>query len=235
MEFTRLSSPTLKELFVQELENMILSGKLPIGEKLPPEREIATSMQVSRAVVNDGILELSRKGFLIVKPRVGTFVNDYRTNGTIETLTSILKYNGGIIKNDEIRSIIELKVALNTMAIRLSDGRITDGDIESLRLIVKELSTLDNPTQAAETAFRFHHQMAICSGNTLLPMIVSSFQLPIQILWERYCNSYGVHALYQTIHKLFDYIRDKDYDKAIVWMTKSAYDTIAGDKPIYSA
>lgn len=235
MEFSRLSAPSLKELFIQELENMILSGKLTIGEKLPPERDIATKMQVSRAVVNDGIIELSRKGFLIVKPRVGTFVNDYRTNGTIETLTAILKYNGGIIKNDEIRSIIELKVALNTMAIRLSETRINDEGIEKLRLIVKELGKLDNPSDAAETAFRFHHQMAICSGNTLLPMIVASFQLPIQILWERYCNSYGVHALYLTICKLFDYIRDRDYDNAISWMTKSAYDTIAGDKPIYSA
>ena len=57
---------------------MILSGRLMVGEKLPPERELAESMQVSRAVVNSGITELARKGFLIIKPRVGTFVADYR-------------------------------------------------------------------------------------------------------------------------------------------------------------
>ena len=55
MEFKKLNAPTLKELFVTELENMILSGKLEIGSKLPSERELATSMQVSRAVVNSGI------------------------------------------------------------------------------------------------------------------------------------------------------------------------------------
>ena len=41
MEFKRIISPTLKELFIEEIETQILSGTLAIGEKLPPEREIA--------------------------------------------------------------------------------------------------------------------------------------------------------------------------------------------------
>ena len=53
----------LRELFVNELQNMILSGKLEIGSKLPPERELAESMKVSRAVINSGIAELEKKGF----------------------------------------------------------------------------------------------------------------------------------------------------------------------------
>ena len=83
MEFTKISAPSLRELFVQQLEHMILSGNLKIGEKLPPERELAQAMQVSRAVVNSGIADLERKGFLIIRPRVGTFVADYRKNGNI--------------------------------------------------------------------------------------------------------------------------------------------------------
>lgn len=61
MEFSRLSAPSLKELFVTQLEHMILSGKLTIGEKLPPERQLAEVMQVSRAVVNGGISELEKR------------------------------------------------------------------------------------------------------------------------------------------------------------------------------
>lgn len=59
MEFSKLSAPTLKELFVEQLENLILSGKLSIGEKLPSERELADSMQVSRSVVNAGLAEIA--------------------------------------------------------------------------------------------------------------------------------------------------------------------------------
>ena len=81
MEFEKISSPSLRELFVQQLEQMILSGNLPVGEKLPPERQLAQEMQVSRAVVNGGISDLEKKGFLVVKPRSGTYVADYRRNG----------------------------------------------------------------------------------------------------------------------------------------------------------
>ena len=45
MEFKKLNAPSLRELFVNELQNMILSGKLEIGSKLPPERELAESMK----------------------------------------------------------------------------------------------------------------------------------------------------------------------------------------------
>ena len=40
MEFQKLNAPSLKELFISELENMIISGRLPIGTKLPSEREL---------------------------------------------------------------------------------------------------------------------------------------------------------------------------------------------------
>ena len=52
MEFQKISSPSLRELFVDQLEHMILSGKLKIGEKLPPERQLAEMMQVSLSLIH---------------------------------------------------------------------------------------------------------------------------------------------------------------------------------------
>ena len=64
MEFKKIASPSLKELFIEQLEHMILSGSLSIGEKLPSERQLAETMQVSRGVVNSGLAELEKKGHL---------------------------------------------------------------------------------------------------------------------------------------------------------------------------
>lgn len=61
MEFAKLSAPSLKDLFVQQLQGMILSDELPMGTQLPPERELAQQMQVSRAVVNGGLAELASR------------------------------------------------------------------------------------------------------------------------------------------------------------------------------
>lgn len=89
MNFEQLYAPSLKELFVQKLQGMILSGELPMGEKLPSERELCQQMGVSRAVVNGGITELARQGFLEVRPRQGAYVADYRRDGNMETLAKL--------------------------------------------------------------------------------------------------------------------------------------------------
>ena len=105
MEFKKLNAPTLKELFVKELESQILSGQLPIGTRLPPERELAASMQISRSVVNEGVIALAEKGFLDIRQRQGIFIADYRKEGTMDTFLSIVNYNGGVLRKEEIRSI----------------------------------------------------------------------------------------------------------------------------------
>jgi DNA-binding FadR family transcriptional regulator len=233
MEFTKLSSPSLKELFIKELETMILSGILPIGEKLPPERELAKSMQVSRAVVNAGISELAHKGFLMIKPRIGTFVADYRRNGTMETLISIMNYNGGILREAEIRSILELRIAFDSLAVELCVPKITDNEIAILKDYVKQMAETDSPKVASELAFRFQHELAFLSGNTLMPLIFCSFKIPILSLWERFCRLYGLDSLRKNTAVLCDYIVQRDTKKAVEWLTASINDTIKGSRQIY--
>jgi len=233
MEFTKLSAPSLKELFIKQLETMILSGKLPIGEKLPSERELAISMQVSRAVVNTGISEMARKGFLMIKPRVGTFVADYRRNGTMETLISIMNYNGGILRDAEIRSILELRIALDSLAVELCVPKITNDEIAILKDYVKQMKESDSPKMASELAFRFQHELAFLSGNTLLPLIFSSFKVPILSLWERFYLLYGLESLYKNTVILCDCIEQRDAKKAVECMTTAINDTIYGSRQIY--
>ncbi len=91
MKYKKLVAPSLKEMFIDQMESLILSGELTVGEKLPPERELADSMGISRSVVNSGIVELERMGFLTIKPRSGTFVADYRRKGNLEMMKAILK------------------------------------------------------------------------------------------------------------------------------------------------
>ena len=233
MEFSKLNAPSLKELFIQELETMILSGRLMVGEKLPPERELAESMQVSRAVVNSGITELARKGFLIIKPRVGTFVADYRRDGTMDTLMSIMNYNGGILREAEVRSILELRIALDSLAIRLWLPEAKDEEIHLLRSYVEELKTAKTTSEAAEFAFRFQHELAFLSGNTLIPLIFTSFKVPVISLWERFCRMYGIEQLYSNSDTLCNYFEARDVDKATEWISSFLNESIDGKYTIY--
>ena len=233
MEFQKISSPSLRELFVDQLEHMILSGKLKIGEKLPPERQLAEMMQVSRAVVNSGITELEKKGFLIVKPRSGTYVADYRRKGTMDTLLSIMKYNGGRMRNEEIRSIFEIRIALDSLAAKLCIDRITNEEIQLLLEKVEDIRTATNNHDAIVAAFEFQHEFALVSCNTLIPLVFQSFRAPIFTMWERFVDLYGVEVLYQRNYKMWTYIKNRDTNNAIQWIEKSMEECINGDYKIY--
>lgn len=233
MEFQKISSPSLRELFVDQLEHMILSGKLKIGEKLPSERQLAEMMQVSRAVVNSGITELEKKGFLIVKPRSGTYIADYRRKGTIDTLLAIMKYNGGRMRNEEIRSIFEIRIALDSLAAKLCIDRITDEEIQLLLEKVEDIRNATNNHDAIVAAFEFQHEFALVSGNTLIPLVFQSFRAPIFTMWERFVDLYGVEVLYQRNYKMWTYIKNRDTANAIQWIEKSMEECIDGDYKIY--
>lgn len=233
MEFSKLSAPTLKELFVKELESMILSGKLPVDTQLPPERELAENMQVSRAVVNAGVVELARKGFLVIRPRVGTFVADYRKNGTIETFLAITSYNGGMLRREEVRSVLELRMSLDTLAVELCSKRINDEELVLLRDITEKISRSKSNEEAVGHAFSFQHQLALSSENTFLPVIFSSFKSLTYTLWLRFCELYGISALYENTDALCSFLEKHDFDGAVECLEKCLENSISGDRQIY--
>ena len=49
MAFTEIQTKSLKTLFMERITTMIISEELKIGEKLPPERDIAQQMNISRS------------------------------------------------------------------------------------------------------------------------------------------------------------------------------------------
>ena len=233
MEFEKLISPSLEELFISNIEAKILSGELPVGQQLPPERQLAQSMGVSRAVVNSGIVELENRGFLDVRPRVGTFVADYRRAGTMETLKSIMTYNRGRLRNEEIRSILEVRDALDKLAVADIIPHVTELDNMLLLEKVEAIRQASDNRQAAEAAFAFQHELAMLSGNTLLPLIFRSFYSSVLVLWERFCALHGIDTLYQTSCRLCGHIRDKDIPGAVAWIDYCTRETISGSRCIY--
>lgn len=233
MEFKKISAPSLRDLFIEQIEHLILSGQLKIGEKLPSERQLCEMMQVSRAVVNSGLAELEKNGFLVVKPRSGTYVADYRQTGNLDTLIAIMNYNGGRIRNAEIKSIFEVRIALDTLAVRLCMEHITEETLQLLYEKVEQIRTATNSDEATQAAYDFQHQLAIASGNTLIPLIFQSFKPPIFTLWHRFCNLYGIECLYERNYTTWTYLKNRDLSGAIRWIEESMNDCINGTHQIY--
>lgn len=235
MEFEKLYAPSLKDLFIQQLQDMILSGELTLGSKLPSERELCQQMGVSRAVVNGGITELARQGFLEVRPRQGAYVADYRRTGNMDTLMAIMHYNGGLLGKEEIRSILEVRWGLEQMALHRAIKNASDEELEELGKYVELLKETALPSQAAEIAFNFHHEMTLIGENSILPLIYSSFKVPCIALWIRFCRKYGIAALYSNIKELHRHLKDRNIEEAIKWSNEYLRAAIEGDQQIYNA
>ncbi len=228
MQFKKISTPSLKDLFVRELENKILSGELKVGDKLPSERELAASMQVSRAVVNTGIAELEQKGFLIIKPRVGTFVEDFYKNGTLETFSSIIRYNGGTLAKDETRSILEIRIILVNMAADLAIDCASDKDIRTLSKIADNIDENNTNDEIIETTFKLYHQLAFISGNVVLPLIFTSFKELVCKLWLRFILNNGKATLIANNKRLASLIASRDKAAARAHITDITKEAISG-------
>ena len=138
MKFGEIIAPSIKELFIQKIEGMILSGALKPGERLPTERELADEMNISKTIVHEGIRELSRLGFLDVVSRKGVTVADYAQNGNLDTLMAIMKYNGGYLNTSTAKSLLDVRAFLECPALEALAAHHTQEDIAKLEQLLAE-------------------------------------------------------------------------------------------------
>ena len=211
MGFSKITALSMTDLFVQQIENMILSGELAIGEQLPPARELAGKMGVSRTVVTAGLVELEKLGFVEIKPRQGVYVCDYRRRGTMETLVAIMRYNGGALRRGEVKALLEVREALELLCLKLVLEKCGDEEMESLSPLLESIREARNSDEAAERVFCFHHELAVLSGNVLLPLLYHSFKPQSEYLWGLYCKRAGIEALYRIKLELYSALLNRDY------------------------
>ena len=233
MEFKKLSAPSLKELFVCQIRENILSGQLSVGTRLPPEREIAQQMQVSRAVVNSGLSELERQGFLEIRPRQGVFVADYGRNGNISTLNAIMEYHSETLGRAEIRSILEVRRALEHLATDAAIRKATDEDMDRLLLLAANVEASGSVGETIEAAFNFHHELAVVGKNSILPLIYISFKPIVSQLWLRYCRRYGTDVLSDNTRSLAECVASRDVEATRRCTDEHLDSSIRGCRQIY--
>lgn len=233
MEFERLVAPSLKEMFIRQIRERILSGQFPVGTRLPPEREIAQQMQVSRAVVNSGLSELEQQGFIQIRPRQGAFVADYGRNGNISTLNAIMECHSETLGRAEIRSILEFRRALEHLSTDTAIDAATPADMDRLQSLLANAETAATAGETVGAVFAFHHELAVVSSNSILPLIYISFKPVVTQLWLRFCRRFGTDALCDNTRCLAKCIFARDREAARRCTDERLDKAIFGSQQIY--
>lgn len=188
--------------FTQSLKDSIIAGVYKPGQKIPTERQLAEQMGLSRTVVHAGIVELAAQGVLSVSPRQGTFVADYTRDGTAALLNALFSHRGAF-DGHLADSIFAARRLIECECVRLACERASAQEIATLEQVVEQergVADSDAP-RAAALDFRFHHLLAVISGNAVYPLIINSMQVSYLSLAERFYRNIrhrqrviGMHA-----------------------------------------
>lgn len=183
MELNPIRVLSVTEIFEQNIEAMILSGKLKIGDRLPTETELAEGMQINKNIVHKGIVTLANRGFLRIVPRHGVYVADYVENGTAETLRAFMRVyeNNGKMDNKLIISTVRVRVILESAVIRelaeSPSGEKLERPLKVLAEIREKLSGANPPDSiwvGNKLAEEFH-ALCMASENISIPIIMNPF------------------------------------------------------------
>ena len=176
-DFGKITALSLKEVCVKEILTKILSGELKPGNRLPPERELAELMGISRSSVNHGIMELENMGFLTITPRRGTIVNDYRTHPTPQSLAAVMRYSSVEMEEDLFSDLMATRLLIEGESARLACYNIYDTTLQKMQKLVAELAR--EPEDPTDILYRFHYLLTAASGNTIYSMIYRGFETVI--------------------------------------------------------
>jgi len=173
-----IKAESLKDVFIARFEELILSGKLAIGQKLPSERELALQLGVSRPVVHEGLVDLAFKGLVSIKPRVGTVVNDYRREGSLALLTSLVNYHEGSVAPALLTGTIDVRRNIETATARLAAANRTAEHLAVLTDLLRREKEVDHgdAERISEIDFALHHAVAIATDNPVYPLLLNTFK-----------------------------------------------------------
>jgi GntR family transcriptional regulator, transcriptional repressor for pyruvate dehydrogenase complex len=162
----------LVDRVVQSIEGQILSERLAVGTKLPPEREFANRLGVSRTVVREAVRVLAANGLLETRHGVGTTVRAVSREDVVKPLNLFLRTWGqdvSLAHLHQVRSLLEIENA------GLAAEQASEEDILDLRRIVKEMEAAkDDPPRFALKDSEFHRRLAQTTHNPLLTLLLDS-------------------------------------------------------------
>lgn len=200
---------SLTEKFVKEIERRILTGQWPIGMRLPSSRELAEEFMVSRSVINAGIAELCKDGYLTTVPRKYICVSNWRETGSFALLRSLME--NGLCDVQFFDDIFESR--MNTgkaTAIKAAAAR-TEEDLARLRNAIDREKQCRTAEQRAQADREFHCAIAAASHNIIYMVMHNNFSSMAELLSrEFYEKLTDVSFILQQHERIYEAIRNRD-------------------------
>lgn len=166
--YEQVQGSRLYERVAAHLQQHVIDGQLPPGEKLPSEHSLAQEFGVSRTVIREAIQNLQTRGLVTVVHGSGTFVSEPATDTISEAISTLFQCKGASLYDlHEVREVIEVQIAT------LAAERATDGDKAELRDCLRTMEPMQGaPREYIELDLLFHGILARATGNEVFLLLL---------------------------------------------------------------
>ena len=172
MKFESIKPAKLSDSIVEQIEDFVLKGILKPGDKLPPERELAQQLDVSRPSLREALMRLEAKGLISSKRGGGTYVKDVAGPGLTDPLADLLKD-----RPEALFDVLELRHALEEVAAFYAAQRATEPDRELMQKRFDALQAVQDSNDLKREAaadLAFHLSISEASHNVALIHVMRS-------------------------------------------------------------
>lgn len=176
-----LPSGTPVSEVARRLLDLFTSGEISPGTRLPPERQLAATLEVGRSAVREALAALEILGIVDVRPGSGTYLRGEAS----ELLPQTLRW-GLLIGERNTRQLLELREGLEIYVARLAAQRADDESIAHLDAdIVRMREARDNLAAFARADLDFHHQLAQTADNDTVTDLLHVVRSLLQVYADR--------------------------------------------------
>ncbi len=217
MPFKKIEVKRKSTYVAEQIMEAIKSGIYRIGDKLPPEREIAEKTGVSRPSVREALAALQIVGIIESRPGDGTYIRNGIGDTHIRSqVLSMLERKESPFEALEARKILEEGVA------RVAARKATPEDLEEMKKILEMAQEAgeDLDVEKFEKADRdFHLAIVKATNNHLVEIALSPFiDVMREELWkkikESFLNKERIKKTLDEHRRIFKAIKNKDEELA---------------------
>jgi GntR family transcriptional repressor for pyruvate dehydrogenase complex len=188
-----LPSGTPVSEVARRLLDLFTGGSIAPGTRLPPERQLATTLGVGRSAVREALAALEILGIVDVRPGSGTYLR----GAASELLPQTLRW-GLLIGERNTAQLLELREGLEIFVARLAAARADAAMISRLeKHVVRMREGLDDLAAFAKADLDFHHALAEAAGNATLTDHLHVIRSLLQVYADRAVHDHD-HAVRAT-------------------------------------
>lgn len=206
-----LPSGTPVSEVARRLLDLFTGGSIEPGTRLPPERQLASTLGVGRSAVREALAALEILGIVDVRPGSGT----YLAGRASDLLPQTLRW-GLLIGAKGTNELLELRSGLEIYIARLAAGRADPGSIGAARGALTRMRESIGDLRTFPAADReFHDALARMAGNAVLDDQLQVVRSLLQVYADRSVqDEEGASCAIDEHEAVLTAIVDRDEDRA---------------------